>query len=146
MARRRQGAVPRVDVADDVIGDVVLVPPGRRGVDELAAAVPGGTVDEHEDARRRCVGRGVERVEALEDGWIEEMVVAPLLHRRAVSGEHVDDGQAGVAALVSGRQPHVQAAPPRIAQRIVAEGLALDHVVDQAPPAARRGGHGGHCP
>ncbi len=63
---RGQAAVVRVDEGDDLVAEVRVVAAGAGGVDELAAAVGGPRVDEHDEARRSPAGR-----EELIDGLRE---------------------------------------------------------------------------
>jgi hypothetical protein len=130
--RRGQRAVAGVDEGHDLVADVGVVPAGARGVDELAAAVRGPRVDEHDEAGR-CPAGSEELVGGLGEGGPERRPVVPHREHPGVALQHVDARVAPVGLVVVARW-HVDLQRPvgGIAERVVPEQLAPDDVVVEA--------------
>ena len=122
---RRQRAVARVDERDDLVAQIAVVAAGRRRVDELRAAVRRPGVDVDDDARRDLAG-GDLLVGDLGIRLAERRAVAPHRQHPGVALEHVHRRVAGVGAVVPGRDVHPQRALVRVAERVVAQQLAVD--------------------
>ena len=118
--------VAGVHERDDLVADVGVVATAAVRVDELRATDGRERVEE-DDTRVDVL-----TVEQLEEGRPERDAVPPHLERAGEALEHVD----GRAARVARRRVDPERPLVRVAERVPAQRLALDHVLVERPRTA----------
>ena len=132
---RRLGECPvaGVDEGDDLVAEVLAVAPGPRRVDELRAAVRRPAVD-GDDERGRAVLLREEPVDPLGRARAEGGPVLPHVELAGHALDQVDRREAPVGfGVVGGRDVDPERPDVRVAERVLAQDLALDLDLVEAP-------------
>jgi hypothetical protein len=139
----RECRVAGVHEGHDLVAEVVRVAAGGGGVEELRAAVARPRVGEH-DERRRALGGGEQRVDALDHRRLEGVAAQPHVELAGEALDLVDDRERlRVVELHARRAVDPQRAPRRVAERVLRQQLGLDdEPVERAVhrPLPRRAG------
>ena len=140
---RRERAIALVHEGHDLVADVGVVAPRSGRVDVLAAPVRRPGVDVDDDAGRD-LACGDPQVGGLREGLPEGRSVSPHLDVARVALEDVDGRVAAFGlVVVAGRDVDAERPLGRIAERVVAQRLALEDVlVDAAGEVVAPGLHG----